>query len=107
MMRNDITEKEEDDGASVPENYRETTAVVQPCEENERGTTAVVQPCEENERGTTAVVQPCEENERGTTAVVQPCEENERGVYSEKNARCRHTREKKKRATKRKMERCV
>ena len=42
-----------------------------------------------------------------TTEVVRPCEENERGAHSEKNARCRHTREKKKRAAKPKMERCV
>ena len=35
--------------------------------------------------------------------MVRPCEENERGAHSEKNARCRHTREKKKRAAKPKM----
>ena len=44
---------------------------------------------------------------RKTTEVVRPCEENERGTHSEKNARCRHTREKKKRAAKPKMERCL
>ena len=33
-----------------------------------------------------------------TTEVVRPCEDNERGAHSEKNARCRHTREKKKSA---------
>ena len=43
------------------------------------------------------------ENYRKTTEVVRPCEENERGAHSEKNARCRHTREKKKRTTKPKM----
>ena len=40
-----------------------------------------------------------------TTVVVRPCEENERGAHSEKNARCGHTREKKKRAAKLNMER--
>ena len=39
------------------------------------------------------------------TEVEQPCKENERGAHSEKNAR--HTREKKKRAAKPKMERCM
>ena len=57
------------------------------------------------------------EHIRGTRRVVQaskkitekrrPCEENERGAHSEKNARCGHTREKKKRAAKPKMERCL
>ena len=43
-----------------------------------------------------------------TTEVVRPCEENERGAHSENNARCGHTREKrKKRAAKPKMGRCV
>ena len=38
----------------------------------------------------------------------RPCEENERGAHSEeKNARCGHTGEKKVRAAKPKMERCV
>ena len=41
------------------------------------------------------------------TEVVWPCEENERGAHSEEIARCAHTREKKKRAVKLKMERCV
>ena len=36
----------------------------------------------------------------------KPCEENERGAC-EKNDRCGHTREKKKRAAKPRMERCV
>ena len=58
----------------------------------------------EHIRGTTRVVQ---ENYRKTTEVVRPCEENESGAHSEKNARCGHTREKKKRAAKPKMERCV
>ena len=40
-----------------------------------------------------------------TTVVVRPCEENERGAHSEKNVRCGHTRETKKRAAKLKMER--
>ena len=47
------------------------------------------------------------EKYRKTTEVVRPCEENERGAHSENNARCRHTREKKTRAAKPKMERCV
>ena len=51
-----------------------------------------------------AIVQ---ENYRKTTQVVRPCEENERGVPSEKNARCAHTREKKKRAPKPRVKRCV
>ena len=42
-----------------------------------------------------------------TTEVVRPCEENERGAHSEKNARCGHTREKKKMTDKRKMEICM
>ena len=37
--------------------------------------------------------------------MVRPCEENERGAHSEKNARCGHTREKKARAAKPRMER--
>ena len=37
--------------------------------------------------------------------MVRPCEENERGAHSEKNVRCGHTREKKKRVAKPKMER--
>ena len=41
-----------------------------------------------------------QENYRKTAEVVRPCEENERGAHSEKNARCGHTREKKKRAAK-------
>ena len=56
----------------------------------------------ENKSG--AIVQ---ENYRKTTEVVRPCEENERGADSEKNAVCGHTREKKKRAAKPKMERCL
>ena len=47
------------------------------------------------------------ENYRTTTEVVRPCEENEMGAHSEKNARCGHTSEKKKRAVKPRMERCV
>ena len=39
------------------------------------------------------------------TEVVRPCEENERGAHSEKNARWGHSRDKKKRAAKPKMER--
>ena len=35
------------------------------------------------------------------------CEENERGAHSETNAGCGHTMEKKKRAAKPKMERCL
>ena len=45
------------------------------------------------------------ENFRKTTEVVRPCEENERGAHSDKNARHGHTREKKKRTAKRKMDR--
>ena len=47
------------------------------------------------------------ENYRKSTEVVRRCEENERGPRSEKNARWGHTREKKKRAAKPKMERCM
>ena len=57
--------------------------------------------------GTTRVVQASKKITEKTTEVVRPCEEHERGAHSEKNARCRHTREKKKRAAKPKMERCV
>ena len=39
--------------------------------------------------------------------MVRPCDENERGAHSEKNARCGHTKEKKKRAAKPKTERCM
>ena len=42
-----------------------------------------------------------------STEVVRPCEEIERGAHSEKNARCGHTREKKKRDAKPKMERRI
>ena len=35
------------------------------------------------------------------------CVEDERGAHSEKNARCGHTRERRKRAAKPKMEICV
>ena len=48
-----------------------------------------------------------QENYRKTTEVVRPCEYNERGSHREKNARCGHTREKKKRAATRNMERWV
>ena len=36
--------------------------------------------------------------------MVRPCGDDERGAYSEKNARCGHTGEKKKRAAKPKVE---
>ena len=36
----------------------------------------------------------------------RPCEENERGAQSEKNVRCGHTGEKKKRTAKPTMDRC-
>ena len=39
--------------------------------------------------------------------MVRLCEENERGAHSEKNARCGHTVEKKKRTAKPTMERCM
>ena len=42
--------------------------------------------------------------QKKATEVKRPCEENERGAHSEKKARCGHTREKKKRAAKPKME---
>ena len=61
----------------------------------------------EHIRGTTRVVQASKKTTERTTLVVGPCEENERGAHSEKNAGCGHTREKKKRAAKPKMERCV
>ena len=48
-----------------------------------------------------------QENYRKTIEVLRPCKENERGAHSETNARCGHTHEKKKRAAKRQVERCV
>ena len=48
-----------------------------------------------------------QENYRKMSEVVRPCEENEKGAHSENNARCRHTMEKKKRAAKPTVERCV
>ena len=48
-----------------------------------------------------------QENYRKTTEVVRPCEENERGAHSEKNVRCGHTGEKKKRTAKPTMEKCM
>ena len=45
-----------------------------------------------------------QENYRKKTEVVRPCEEKERGAHSEKNVRCEHTGEKKKRAAKPTME---
>ena len=48
-----------------------------------------------------------QENYRKPIEVVRPCEENERGAHGEKNARCGHTREKKKRAANPKMGRCM
>ena len=39
--------------------------------------------------------------------MIRPCEENERGAHSEKNVRCGHTGEKKKRTAKPTMERCM
>ena len=39
--------------------------------------------------------------------MIRPCDENERGAHREKNARCGHTGEEKKRAAKPKMERCM
>ena len=60
----------------------------------------------EHIRGTPRVVQ-VQENYRTTTEMVRPCEKNEMGAHSEKNARCGHTKEKKKRAVKPRMERCV
>ena len=57
------------------------------------------------------------EHIRGTTRVVQAskiitekrlkCEVNERGAHNEKNVRCGHTGEKKKRTAKPSMERCM
>ena len=48
------------------------------------------------------------ENYGKMTEVVRPCEQNERAwANSEKNARCGHTREKKERAVKSEVERCV
>ena len=48
-----------------------------------------------------------QENHRKTTEFVRRCEENERGAHSEKNVRCGHTLEMKKRAAKPTMERCM
>ena len=42
-----------------------------------------------------------------TTEVGRPCKENERRAHSEKNVRCGHTGERKKRTAKPKMERCI
>ena len=53
------------------------------------------------------MVQESTTNYRKTTLVVRPCDEHERGAHSEKNARCGHSREKKKRAAKPKVARCV
>ena len=61
----------------------------------------------EHIRGTTIVVQASKKISKKTTEVVRPCEENEIGAHSEKNVRCGHTRKKKKRAAKPKMERCI
>ena len=46
-----------------------------------------------------------QENFRKKTEVVRPCEKNERGAHSEKNVRCGHTGEEKKRTAKPTMER--
>ena len=46
-------------------------------------------------------------NSKKTSQVVWPRDEDERGAHSEKNARCGHTREKKKRVAKPKVERCL
>ena len=46
-----------------------------------------------------------QENYRKKTHVVLPRGEDERGAHSEENARCRHTREKKKRPAKPRVER--
>ena len=48
-----------------------------------------------------------QKNYRKTTEVVRPCEENVRGAHSEKNVRCGHTGEKKKRTSTSTMERCM
>ena len=61
----------------------------------------------EHIRGTTRMVQVSKKDYRITTEVVRPCEENERGAHGEQNARCGHTREKKKRAAKHIVERCM
>ena len=52
-------------------------------------------------------LQPFKKIYRKTTEVVRSCEENERGTRSEKNARCWHTRDKKKWEAKPKVERCL
>ena len=61
----------------------------------------------EHIRGTTSAVQASKKITEKRLKWERPCEENERGAHSEKNARCGHTREKKKRVDKAKMERCV
>ena len=62
----------------------------------------------EHIRGTTRVVQASKKiTEKRLKWYVRPCEENERGAHSEKNARCGHTREKKKRAAKPNVYRCM
>ena len=61
----------------------------------------------EHIRGTTRVVQASKKITEKTTEVVRPCKENERRAHSEKNVRCEHTGEKKKRMAKPTMERCM
>ena len=56
---------------------------------------------------TTKVMQASNKSTEKMTEVVHPCEENKRGAHSEKNSRCGHTRETKKREAKHKLERCV
>ena len=51
------------------------------------------------------MVQACTKITAKTTEVVRPCEKNERGAHSEKNVRCGHTGQKKKRTAKPTMER--
>ena len=42
-----------------------------------------------------------------TNQAVWPCDENERAIHGERNARCGHASENKKRAANPKVERCV
>ena len=61
----------------------------------------------EHIRGTTRLVQASKKITEKLLKWYGPCEENEIGAHSEKDARCGHTREKKKRTAKPTMERCM
>ena len=60
----------------------------------------------EHIRGTTRVMKRPRKLQKNNI-VVRLCEENERGAHCQKNARCGNTREKKTRAAKPNVERCL